>query len=796
MFNMQQIALAYLAIRGFSIGIIDLTLTLKSDRMISKTTRRLLEEGKVHTDRLIHNNIIPPLGMSVTDYYEATMMATLTNDYLEPMMSGIAQDNSIFYLAAIKSTGNLTLFAQINALYGQRKIGAKRLPQMLSYKRSNPFYPRFDTNPVSRGFIDIPLKQGMKPSHFISGTQESRLAIINKTMLTATTGAQSRVNVKNLESIIVTNVGLCETATYIVEQAFGDTGFDPRYLETVNFHYMILSDAEFEKKFNFDPVEYAMIKQDRQMYRNTFLRIEKLSTSQPFGTTQLLPINAQRIVDDALYEVVDATGLKISTSSDEDLSTMRKMVRDFCEYLPYVYYNEKWQEDKRYVAPYYTHGLRLICVNIRATLYTEMLKKLNVELLNAILLKIHVKLSESLLDYGTTIGVITALSVSEPSTQLTLHSIRADVRTRISKKSPIQTFKEIVCVVPLHKAVDASMMMQMQPGTTFEVARRIANNIEMLNFGDFVVGWQLFYEKYGQIVHPTYIHEQKIISDFERVPVNKPPTDLLHWCIRFELNMYDMILNNMTIETIIINLYKNLPDMHFVYTSDNDAEALIIRGYIRSIANTSNLKDIIERAEKMLTVKVRGVQGVISAYVDTSTKINDIKPDGSIESESIFMIKTNGVNMMGIFALQDTFPEIDYRTLQTDHVRTTEQIYGVGAAKNTIISGIMAVLPGLYYGHYNLIASLMTVTGKCTTISNSGPDQRCDNQLLKMSHCKPIKIIENLLIKGDNVPITGISPHLIVGGVPHIGSYYNDICVNVDFVKANLKTVEELLEDI
>ena len=43
-------------------------------------------------------------------------------------------------------------------------------------------------------------------------------------MLTAVTGSQSRINMKNLESIMYTNIGVCETPEFIVQQSFGDTG--------------------------------------------------------------------------------------------------------------------------------------------------------------------------------------------------------------------------------------------------------------------------------------------------------------------------------------------------------------------------------------------------------------------------------------------------------------------------------------------------------------------------------------------------------------------------------------------
>jgi DNA-directed RNA polymerase II subunit RPB1 len=799
MFNMQQIALAYLTIKGFTVGIKDLLLDPKSEDEIKHITQSIIEESNLVTDRLLQNNIIPPLGQTVQDYYESEQIAILNHDYVEPMMRGINQDNSILMLSLCGSTGNLTIIKQIHASYGQRTIGPKRLPQIMSYKRTNPFFPRFATSPESRGFIGTALKHGVKPTEFIAGTQESRVAIINKTMLTAVTGAQSRINVKNLENIFITNIGVCETSEFIVEQAFGDTGIDPRLLEPVKFPTVLLSNADFEKKYNVNKEEFAQLTIDRNEFRRIFLTLEQIQANVKFNDVQLLPVNTNRIYEDVLFDIFDAPTdtdkIESVTQSEEELKDMRSMVKEFCDTIYYVFYNDTWKAKRGYVAPAFKSALFLTCINIRSILFTSNLMKITKVLLNGILHRIKSKLIESIFEYGTGIGVITAMSVSEPSTQLTLHSIRADVRARISKKSPIQSFKEIVGVVSLEKAQDPTMTMKLQEGVTLDRAREIANFIEMLKLNDFVKEWQVFYEKYGLPVHPQFKHEQKIITEFERIIINAPPSDLIHWCIRFELDMYNLILKNMTLDQIILSLYKNYSDIHIVYTSDNDSTAIVLRIYIRSIAGIGTLKEVHDLGENLLNSVVRGVQGVVSAYVDNNTSTNKIKEDGTISPVNIYSIKTNGVNIMGIFCLQYKFPEIDYTTLQTDNIMETVEMFGISAARSKIISEMSTVLGGLYYGHYNLIASLMTIQGKCSSISNSGPEKRGANSLLRLAHHKPIRVLEKMLTHGEKVMIDGISPHLIVGSIPHIGSFYNQIGVNIKFVQERTKTVESILDE-
>jgi DNA-directed RNA polymerase beta' subunit len=795
---MQQLSLAYISIVGFSVGIKDLLIKQECEDEIRHITDGLISQSEILTRRLEQNNIIPPLGQTVNEYYENEQIAILNHDYIEPMMKGINPKNSILTLSLCGSTGNLTILRQIIACYGQRTIGSKRLPQTMSYKRASPHFFRFDTSPASRGFVETALKRGVKPTEFVSGTQESRVAIINKTMLTAVTGSQSRINMKNLESIMYTNIGVCETPEFIVQQSFGDTGFDPRMLEHVRFPTVIMNNDEFDKKYNKDPKEFAQLLEDRNLYRKVFISMEENAPQNKFSDVQLIPVNTGRIYEDIIFALYEAPNenerIEKIDASDEELIKMRNMIKSFCENLPYVFYNDGWQKHKGYVSPCYKHGLTLTMINIRSILYTSNLKVINCDILRTMLDKIKCKLIESILEYGTTIGVITAMSVSEPSTQLTLHSIRADVRARVSKKSPIESFKEIVGITKVADAIDPTMSMQLKEGVTIDRAREIANYIEMLKLRDFVNEWQIFYEKYGEPEHPDYKHEKQIINEFDRFKVSDTPTDLLNWCIRFELDRYNMILKNMTLSQIILSLSRKIEDIYIVYTSDNDAVAIVIRIYIRSVKNIGTFEQMKELGEYILDCIVRGIQGIVSAYVDNSTNFSKIKPDGSIGNVNTLMIKTNGVNLIGLFSLQNKFKEIDFRTLQTDNVMETANVFGMSAVRTKIINEMGLVLSGLYYGHYNLIAALMIVLGKCTPITNAGPERRHANSLLRMAHFKPVIVLTKMLKHGEKVNINGISSHLMVGSTPHVGSFYNQICVNIDFVQKHSQDVTDILD--
>ena len=80
----------------------------------------------------------------------------------------------------------------------------------------------------------------------------------------------------------------------------------------------------------------------------------------------------------------------------------------------------------------------------------------------------------------------------------------------------------------------------------------------------------------------------------------------------------------MTIDQLVLSLYKVDSNIHIVYTSDNDPNAIVMRIYLRSVINLGTFQDIHEFANQLLTTVVRGVQGIVSAYVDNNTSTNKI----------------------------------------------------------------------------------------------------------------------------------------------------------------------------
>ena len=340
------------------------------------------------------------------------------------------------------------------------------------------------------------------------------------------------------------------------------------------------------------------------------------------------------------------------------------------------------------------------------------------------------------------------------------------------------------------------IMVSKEFETNKSKVQEIANHIEMMKFDRFINSTHIFFEHYGKPVHSKFKHEESMITEFEKYNVGiRVPSDLSNWCIRFELNKEEMIINSMKLETIINVVRFKFPDMFFVYTPENSSK-IILRCYIRqtvikitqNITREMYIMDLMNRLKNMV---IRGVRGIKATNVMTIAK-SKIEPDGSVVSHNIYGIDTTGSNLEAI--LEN--PYVDpYRT-QCDSIMEFESIYGIEAARNKIVHEMRATMSTISKVHTTIYADEMSFSGQVTSIQRTGLQQReMSNVTLRLSFQSPVQVIENAATDGLVDKISGISGPMIMGSVPRVGTMYNTILVNEEFLQENAKHIAENIDE-
>lgn len=820
-YNLQQLTHKFFCYHGFTTGIADINISEEAMKEIKRRLATMILNARKITQRLNSGKLIAPLGVPLKEFYENEQLSSLApgDDFSYPILADIdINSNNLARLILSGSKGKIANFISINGAIGAQTINGRRFPTLAGWGRTSPYFVRYDTDPDANGFVSMSFREGVKSKvyHFLAG--EARHGLISNALSTSVTGYQNRISIKNLESILIDNLRKSTKGLNVIQPLYAEIGLDPSKMEKVKFPTIMLATKEFEssyktpltkvdKRFQNKQIEelltqeFAQLGADRDLFRQIHTKLEDHNPKEYVFTNQKhMAVNVYRIVEDVIYNYQDLVESLEPQERVLDPSYAIKLTNELCDNLGYVFLNEMQKKRKRKLSKYIVSATKMLQILIRSYLCTSYLLKKGVinHLLDIIVKRIVLTYKKALIDPGYPVGILAAQCISEPSMQYVLDSKHRTGGGGGTKTNAIVRIKEILGARDTEGMVNPHMTIMVK--TEYEndklKVQEIANHIEMMDFGRFVSDVRIFFEKYGNPVHPDFMHEEKDIRAFEKMNYGiKIPGDLASWCIRFGLNREELILKSMKLETVILAIRREFPELFVMYTPEN-ADQVFIRCYIRnSMIKKFNdyLRDIVMYyAKATKSVIVRGVKDILATAVIDITK-NVLDADGSFQLKKIYGIYATGSNTTDVLSN----PYIDpYRT-QSDSVEEVERVYGIVAARNKIINEMMIALDGLNRIHCTIFADEMCYSGQVTNIQKTGLQKRENaNITLRVSFQTAIQVIQDAAVNGLIDRIGGISGPLVLGTNPNIGTTYNSVVVNQKFLEENSKALESTIEDL
>lgn len=798
-FWMQQLGLSDQMNRGNSINVRDFMLPRSNLDKIKEIEGMIIADSERITSQLHDGKIIPPLGKTISEYYEGMQMNALNpgDAFYEHIITGIDPKHNNFYkMVETGARGKFYNFKNVLAAIGSLEINGERMKEIFG-GRVLPYFTKDDPDPRSRGYVANSYISGVDSAEFMLLTMQERYQLINKALSTSITGEQNRRAIKNLESSIIDNQRKLTKDKKVIQFMYGGDGVDARFLEFVIFPTMSkdLSDAEFKKKyytkFPSGDEEFAQLVADREEYRKLFLTFE-LTRNSPYTDKANLPVNVARIIEDAVFN------FQLKKSNKKlDRVVAYKSITEFLKRIDYILLNESCWRNNKPIPRFMESANKLLKINLRSHLNIANLERENIhnEALVVILQDILVAYSKSLISYGLSVGILAAQSISEPMTQMVLDSHKT-AAAKSTRKQGMFRIKEILGARPTDKMKAPSMTLHLLPEHRKNKAKaqEVANKIEMMDFKRFVKAWQLFYEPYGKPQHPQYAHEESMIKSFEKYNTHiKAPADLTNWVLRIDINKEELILKQMNMETIYDKIRVNFPFTHVIYTHDN-SQKIVMRIYVRNsfskkgFITTEMMQELIE---EMLNTVIRGIAGIKAAYVQEAN-VTEIQEDNSLKTNKVFYIFTDGTNLESVLEI----PEIDPTLAQSDSIIEMYEIFGITCGYVKIIDELRHQVDAASYRHYSVYAAEMTYNGTITSIDRYGSKKRDASYMLRISDASPLGVIEEAALHGRVDPLKGVSAPIMVGKTPEVGDLYNTFKIDHNFVRDNLQNLESLIDNL
>ncbi|XP_055932368.1 DNA-directed RNA polymerase III subunit RPC1-like [Argiope bruennichi] len=455
MLRLARLASYFLANRGFSIGIGDVT----PGYGLLKEKQILLEQGYNKCEEYIQSlekgelETLP--GCSEEETLENKIISELSairERAAQVCYKELHKSNSPLIMAQCGSKGSNINISQMVACVGQQALSGKRVPDGFDH-RSLPHFEKASKTPEAKGFVQNSFFSGLTPTEFIFHTMAGREGLVDTAVKTAETGYMQRRLIKSLEDLCLHyDLSVRNSIGEVVQFVYGGDGLDPVNMEGVN---------KFESSGKKKNTEYCMKKNDdppddpvifeRAMYHITAKFPCK--DERPLDTDSLISLSDEILQED------------FNDVHENYRSRLKNFFKDHCMRMQRVQHQFNFSSDKDDVPPVLYQLER-----ITKTQLIELLKFCKDKYMKA------------MNEPGTAVGAICAQSIGEPATQMTLKTFHF---AGVASMNITQGVPRIGEIINASKVISTPVVTALlDVNDDLEFARKVKGRIEKTLLGE------------------------------------------------------------------------------------------------------------------------------------------------------------------------------------------------------------------------------------------------------------------------------------------------------------------------
>ena len=325
------------------------------------------------------------------------------------------------------------------------------------------------------------------------------------------------------------------------------------------------------------------------------------------------------------------------------------------------------------------------------------------------------------IDAGEAIGVVTAQSVGEPGTQMTMRTFHF---AGVSELNVTLGLPRIIEVLDARKAPKTPMMniyIKAPHNKTFNSASKIADKIKQVSLED-------------------------VSTDFT--------LDLVNIQLAANLNLDLCKKHGMKPEDVKESVVKQLKGFE-----------VKLNGTTISIIGSKDIKKLYKLKEKIRNMYVSGVPNITHTL--------------AVQREGEYIIQTYGTNLKKLINIE----EIDMTRTHTNDIFETFKIFGIEATRERIFQELTMVLEqeglNVDYRHIMLIADTMCASGELRGITRHGITSEKKSVLARASFEIPLKHLVEASLIGEEDHLTSVVENIMINQPVPIGTGLPELIIKM-----------------
>lgn len=811
--GIQKVVNYWLFHNGFSIGIGDTIADKKTMAFITDHIQGRKQVVVEIVDDAYHDRLKASPGMTLRESFESRVERELnqardtTGQYAQ---KNLKEDNNVKQMVVAGSKGSFINISQMSVCVGQQSVEGRRIPFGFRH-RSLPHFTKDDFSPESRGFVENSYLRGLTPQEFFFHAMAGREGLIDTAVKTAETGYIQRRLVKALEDVMVCYDGTVRNSLGdLLQFVYGEDGMDGAFIERQNIETFNLSHKEFEHNYRVDVTdpaggflpgvlqvglddsslelqvrldeEFNQLVEDRKMLREFIF--PRSDPSNP----HYLPVNLHRIVQNAM-QIFHIDRRK---PSDLEPAYIIDTLRELCERLIVVRGDDPLSIEAQANA---TLNFRM---HLRATFASRrVLEKfhLNREAFEWVMGEIEAKFNQSVANPGEMCGTLSAQSIGEPATQMTLNTFHYAGVSSKNVTLGVPRLKEIINVATNIKTPSLSVYLEPELARDPVLAKNVQQELAYTSLRTVTAAVEIWYDPDPT---STIIAEDEVfVESFFAIP-DEEIEGKLHlqspWLLRLELDRAKMIDRKLTMAYVAGRIAESFKTDLFVIWSEDNSEKLIIRCRVLGGADKEDEdgmgtieEDIFLRQleNTMLnSVSLRGVKDIKRVFLLEHDRVSTTA-DGTIKprDQKEWVLETDGVNLKTVMCIDG----VDFARTYSNSCVEVFNVLGIEAARNAILRELRNVIEfdGSYvnYRHLSLLCDLMTQRGSLMAITRHGINRADTGALMRCSFEETVEILMEAAAVGEKDDCHGVAENVMFGQMAPMGTGAFEVALDIDMLK-------------
>ena len=489
------------------------------------------------------------------------------------------------------------------------------------------------------------------------------------------------------------------------------------------------------------------------------------------GTYMFIPVNFNRIIKNNHYRF-KLDELPEDSKSDLDPLKIYSKIREILKNLTHsIALN----------AHYHLFFFRVAINMFMNPKYLIMENRYNEQTFNTMIEDIYLKYSKSVVAPGESIGIVSAQSIGEILTQMTLNQFHAAGVGKAKSKlnSGVPRLKEILGLTGKDKLATPSMVM--------EVSEHALELNKDINIDVGIIGQTKAFKLRGMVISSSIHYDPKGKKDLKVHLMNNLGKDMMHsdpeagvshllpWLLELEID--PIVKRDIRTDTIHFAIEKKMSthkkkkslssagDYRVVMTYDGqldpDTDELMCILQVRcnsmflterndSTDNMDILSRLRELEAEVWSVNIKGFVGISDVFVEKEATGRMITTIGSDVRNII------SSPIIGSFANTDS--------LISNNLLEVQEIYGIEAARNAFIQEIYSTLKSdISIRHIELLGDNMTHLGVLLGVSRHGSNKGNTSPLHRASFEETTTQFVNSSMFADIDHMVGPSANVMFG---------------------------------